>query len=154
VRRAVLTALLFALVFLPILLEVATAFAAPAPAGERVALLTSRKTLDFGARPVGSTTPAVTLVVTNPGTGEVPITGVKIAGAHSADFTLVESTCRTLTPNAVCTIVARFAPTAAGPRTARILVANAASPLEIPLAGSGSDPSASKRTRRSQRYYR
>lgn len=155
-RRAVLMALLFGLMFLPIFLEVAGA-SEPVEEKKSVSLLASRKTLDFGARPVGGQTPVVTLAIAHNGAKDVAISKVALAGDHAEDFTVVSSTCESLAPNGVCEIEARFAPKAAGPRKARLVVTSGGKveSLEIPLVGKGIDPSQLRRTRRTQaRPYR
>lgn len=154
-RRAAVTVLLVGLGLLPIFLEVVAAFELPPAESKSAALLASRKTLDFGARPVGGQTPIVTLAIANNSETDVRIAKVAIAGDHADDFTLVKSTCETLAPNAVCTVEARFTPKALGARTARIVVSGAkAASLEVPLVGKGLDPSERQRTRRSTRSYR
>ncbi|HEV3485083.1 MAG TPA: choice-of-anchor D domain-containing protein [Vicinamibacterales bacterium] len=156
IRRVAFAALLVGLGLLPIVLEVVHAFELPSGDGASVALLASRKTLDFGARPVGDRTPVVTLAIANNSGSSVPVSKVAITGDHAADFSLVSSTCETLAPNTMCTLVTRFTPKAAGARTARLVVSSAGSaPLEIPLVGNGIDPSERQRTRRTgQRTYR
>ena len=152
VRRAVLTALLFGLIFLPIFLEVAKAF--EGTPDETGALLTSRKTLDFGSRPVGGTTPHVSLAIANNSGSQVSISKVTIDGPDAGDFALVSSTCETLAADAVCTLVTRFTPKAAGARSARLVVSGGtADRLEVPLVGKGVDP-AERRSRRTARPYR
>jgi hypothetical protein len=151
-RRIALAALLAALGLLPIFLEVVAAFERH-PAESKSALLASRKTLDFGVRPVGAQTPVVMLAIANSSEVDVRISKVAIAGDHADDFTLVKSTCENLAPNATCTVTARFTPKAVGARSARIVVSGAkAAALEVPLVGKGLDPSERQRTRRSTRY--
>lgn len=153
-RRIALAALLAALGLLPIVLEVVAASELH-PAESTSALLASRKTLDFGVRPVGGQTPVVTLAIANSSDADVRISKVAIAGDHADDFTLVKSTCENLAPNAMCTVTARFTPKAVGARTARIVVSGArAASLEVPLKGNGVDPSERQRSRRSTRSYR
>jgi hypothetical protein len=156
VRRAVLMALLFGLMFLPIFLEVTRAFEPQALEDKKKAsLLASRKTLDFGKRPVGVPTPIVSLAIANSSGSDVPISKVSIDGANAEDFSLVSSTCESLAPNASCTIVTRFTPKATGARSARLVVTRGGKGegLEVPLVGNGLDPAA-RRSRRSARSYR
>ena len=154
--RVVLTVLLFGLIFLPIFLEVASAFEGAPRDDEASPLLTSRKTLDFGARLVGATTPIVSLAIANNSGSNVPINKITIDGANAADFALVSSTCETLAPNAMCTVVTRFAPQGVGARTARLLVSSGekSAGLEIPLVGQGVDPAARRQSRRTAKPYR
>ena len=152
-RRIALTAVLVGLGLLPIFLEVVAAFELHPADDKNAALLASRKTLDFGVRPVGTRTPVVSLAIANNSESDVRISKVAIAGADADDFTVVSSTCETLAPNAVCTIEARFAPRAVGARSARLVVSGGKS-LEVALAGKGIDASERKRTRQSTRSYR
>jgi hypothetical protein len=154
--RVVLMVLLFGLIFLPIFLEVASAFEGAPRDDEASPLLTSRKTLDFGARFVGATTPIVSLAIANSSGSNVPISKVAIDGANAADFALVSSTCETLAPNEVCTVVTRFTPKGVGARTARLLVSigEKSAGLEIPMVGQGVDAAERRRSQRPAKPYR
>ena len=150
-RRALLAALLLGLMFLPIFLEVTAA--AEGSSDKASALLTSRKTLDFGIRPVGGQTPGVTLAIANNGEKNLAISKVSLAGEHKDDFTVISSTCDSLAPKGMCEIVARFAPKAVGERTARLVVSAGGNgeSLEVPMIGKGIDRSTGRRSRRSYR---
>ena len=96
--------------------------------------------LQFGATPVGQSSPAQTITLTNNGGVALTLSGI----AASGDFTLVPAanTClATLAPAAACTVAVVFTPSLAGPRTGTVTFSdNAAnSPQTIALAGPGID---------------
>jgi FtsP/CotA-like multicopper oxidase with cupredoxin domain len=94
--------------------------------------------LAFGAQLVG-TVSAISSVTLRNGSAS-PVTGIApiIAGA---DFTFTTS-CGTLSPGASCAIDVRFAPTAAGPRNAILIIpfSGTGSPAAVALSGTGNAP--------------
>lgn len=106
-----------------------------APAGVS---LTPTAGLAFGAIGVGLTSPAQTMTLTNNGGVTLTISSI----AASGDFHLASTTCGAmLTPNAACTMLIVFAPTAGGARTgALMLTDNATSGTQTAaLSGVGID---------------
>ena len=101
--------------------------------------------LSFASQPVGTTSAAQTTTLTNSGTAALAITAIAVAGANAGDFTQT-TTCplnpATLDVNATCTISVRFSPSASGPRSASVTIAdNAANtPQALGLSGTGSSP--------------
>lgn len=90
--------------------------------------------LDFGSQPLGTTSAARTVTVTNTGFGPVA------PGAGTADgtgFAIVTDGCAsaTLTPQQTCAITLTFAPTTPGPASGTLTVGS----QSIALTGSGSD---------------
>src|SRR5665213_3936265 len=93
-----------------------------APAGVS---LTPSAGLVFGAVGLGLTSPTQTMTLTNNGGVTLTISGIAVSG----DFHLASTTCgAALAPNAACTLLIVFAPTAGGMRTGALtLTDNAAS---------------------------
>jgi hypothetical protein len=106
-----------------------------APAGVS---LTPSAGLAFGAIGVGLTSPAQTMTLTNNGGVTLTISNVAVSG----DFHLASTTCgATLAPNAACTMLIVFAPTAGEARAGGLtLTDNAASGTQTAaLSGVGID---------------
>jgi hypothetical protein len=79
-------------------------------------------------------------VTVTAGSEALSITRVQPTGADAADFILTEDECtgETLQPDGQCTLFVRFAPAAAGPRSASLVVhAAGEARLEIALSGEG-----------------
>ncbi len=74
----------------------------------------------FGSKVVGSTNAALTLTLTNIGSGTVHISSV--TNSNAADFTITSNTCASLSQTASCGITVTFHPTAAGARSASVTV--------------------------------
>jgi hypothetical protein len=94
--------------------------------------------LVFADEPVGQTTAAKQIIVTN--TGDFPVTFDRIV--ESGNFRITSATCTTLsfrTPPATCTISVVFTPTATGARTGSIVLTDSAtgSPQTVSLSGNG-----------------
>jgi hypothetical protein len=89
---------------------------------------------------VGTTSPPSKITVTNTATALVTFSGVAIGGPNAGDFS-VSDDCHSspLTAGATCTITVTFTPSAAGERTATLLVNDDAlgGPQSIPLVGTG-----------------
>jgi len=106
-----------------------------APAGVS---LTPSAGLVFGAVGVGLTSPTQTMTLTNNGGVTLTISGIAVSG----DFHLASTTCgAALAPNAACTLLIVFAPTAGGMRTGALtLTDNAPSGTQTAaLSGVGID---------------
>jgi len=101
----------------------------------------SSLTPPFPQQLVGTTSPASTIVVTNTAVAPVTFAGaVTVTGANSNDFA-VSDTCHSapLAAGGSCTITVTFTPSAAGDRTATIVIKDDAlgSPQTIPLHATG-----------------
>jgi hypothetical protein len=105
----------------------------------------SPSSLDFGARPIGSTSAAQTSTLTNTGNAALTISSIAVTGANAADFAQ-SNDCpiapSTLAAGGSCTISATFTPGAGGSRAASVAVTDDASgsPQNIALSGSGQAP--------------
>jgi len=98
-------------------------------------------TAPFPQQLVGTTSPTSTIVVTNTALALVTFAGaVAVTGPNSSDFA-VSDTCHSapLAAGATCTITITFTPSAAGDRTATLVIKDDAlgSPQTIPLHASG-----------------
>ncbi len=95
--------------------------------------------LAFPGQNVGSASAPGSVTLTNNGTGALTLTGISISGTNGGDFS-ESNTCGTsLAAGASCAISAIFMPTAAGSRSANLMVSDNApgSPQMVPLAGTG-----------------
>jgi hypothetical protein len=90
--------------------------------------------LAFGSVPVGSSSPTLTVILTNPNNSITTITGIAASGDFSAS-----SNCPAIAVAGTCSINVTFAPSATGARTGSLSVSNAGSnsPQIIPLTGTG-----------------
>ena len=99
----------------------------------------SPSSLTFPDTPVGSSSAAQSVTLTNTGQFDLNVTGVQLTG----DFSLVSDNCSgsTLAPNDVCTVQVDFIPTAPNPRsgTLQFQDSSASSPQLISLSGNGTD---------------
>jgi hypothetical protein len=110
----------------------------------------SPATLNFGTQVVGGVTAAQTVMLKNTGSPGYPlhITGISITGTNAKEFNLPASgtLCpiggNGLQPGAICDIVADFAPSSPGAKSAAITVTDDASdsPQMIPLSGTAIAP--------------
>jgi uncharacterized repeat protein (TIGR01451 family) len=101
--------------------------------------------LSFANQLVGSTSAAQQVTITNTaaiaGGGDLQIGNLSTAGADAGDFTFANDHCSgaSLAAQASCTVDVSFVPTAAGGRSARVVVPSnaASSPDEVGLSGVG-----------------
>src|SRR5207253_2516700 len=102
----------------------------------------------FALQAVGTTSATgKNVTVTNNGTAVLNFTGLTpftFTGANSGDFTETSTCGATLAVSASCTITVKFAPTAAGTRTASLAIADNApgSPQMVPVSGTAGVPTA------------
>ncbi len=93
--------------------------------------------LTFSAQPLGSTSAAQAVTMTNTGTAALTISSIVVTG----DFAQLDTCGSSLAAGANCAISVTFTPTAAGSRTGLITISDnaAGSPQIVSLGGSGAD---------------
>jgi FG-GAP-like repeat/Abnormal spindle-like microcephaly-assoc'd, ASPM-SPD-2-Hydin/FG-GAP repeat len=109
------------------------AFASPA-------LALSPTSLKLGHVPVGTTSAAKTVTLTNIGSLQMTIWSILVEGANASDFTGLTQNCTgALGPGQSCTASVAFQPTATGTRTATLTIQDSApgSPHHLRLQGTG-----------------
>lgn len=104
-------------------------------------------TLNFGSVNVGGSTSQPPVLLKNTGSAALSIASIGITGPNASDFAET-STCPlassgTLAAGASCTISVTFQPTAAGSRTANVLISDNANPPQQTIALSGTGATAS-----------
>ena len=106
--------------------------------GVTLAVQFSPASLTFSNQPVGTTSAAQTVQMTNTGTGVLAISGI----AASGDFAQTNDCPASLGPSAFCTITVTFTPTANGTRNGAITIGDnvSGSPQTVPLTGTGTAP--------------
>ncbi|HEY6947042.1 MAG TPA: choice-of-anchor D domain-containing protein [Candidatus Acidoferrum sp.] len=98
--------------------------------------------LTFSGQPVGTSSAAQSVILTNTGNAALTINSIAITGTNSSDFSET-STCpaspSTLAAGANCSIAVTFKPTATGTRNASLSVTDDASgsPQSVSLTGTG-----------------
>jgi hypothetical protein len=99
----------------------------------------------FGGRQVGTVGPQREITVTNNGGSDLVMGQLSVVGANAGDFLFTADTCgsQTLQAGGSCAVGLRFAPSAAGARTAELQIPSnaSASPDVVPLSGQGTVPS-------------
>src|SRR5205807_5695312 len=106
------------------------------PSGPALSL--SSTSLDFGSQPVGTTSVAKVVTLTNNGTSTLAITSI----GNGGDYAPPTNTCGgSVAAGASCTISVTFTPTATGTRNGAIIIADTApgAPHAIALTGIGTD---------------
>lgn len=97
--------------------------------------------MPFPSEPVGTTSPAQTLTVGNPGVGDLHVSAVALGGANPGDFAITVDGCSgtTVPASTSCAVTGTFTPTALGARAATITLTDDAltSPQTVSLTGSG-----------------
>lgn len=104
----------------------------------------STSSLGFGDQPLGSSSSAQTVTVTNTaanGAQSLALGQLSTSGTNAGDFTIGSDHCsnQSVAPGNSCTIGVSFAPTGTGSRTASLIVPSnaASSPDSVSLSGSG-----------------
>lgn len=101
----------------------------------------SPTSLDFGSQNVTTTSPPMTVTLTNNGDGPLTVTTITIVGTHNADFAKTENCVSSspIPPGGNCTINVTFTPTATGARNANLAINDDAwnSPQTVNLTGTG-----------------
>jgi hypothetical protein len=107
--------------------------------GSGTQLKLSTPALTFASTPVGATSAAQAVTVTNVGTGAIGITSITLTGTNPGDFNQANNCGTSIAPAASCTITMRFKPTATGTRAANLSLTDAAvgSPQIVKLTGTG-----------------
>lgn len=108
-------------------------------------ILFSPTSLSFSGQNVGGATASQPVTVTNNGSAPLAISSVAITGANPGDFSETDNCVASSplapapAPNASCTILVTFKPTATGPRAASVSVADNVnpSPQTVGLTGTG-----------------
>jgi uncharacterized protein (TIGR03437 family) len=110
-------------------------------AGTGVTAITAApNSLTFPATNVGATATAQTVTVTNGGSVAVAMKSFTFSGPNASDFQQTNTCGSSLAGGAGCTISVTFTPAAAGTRSATLSITHGdpASPLTVPLSGTGS----------------
>jgi hypothetical protein len=98
---------------------------------------------DFGIVDLNSISNPLIFYISNTSASSVQVTGMTIAGTNSADFAFYGQNCVvTISANQFCQMAMTLTPSAMGSRNAtlNIAVAGVATPISIPLTGSGGNP--------------
>jgi hypothetical protein len=108
--------------------------------GAQVQLSPSSVTFS-GAVLLGQSTSATTVTLANTGTATLTITGISLGGANPSDFTQTNTCGSSVAAGAHCGISVTFHPTAAGTRSASVLISDDASgsPQSIAVSGLGTE---------------
>jgi hypothetical protein len=113
-------------------------------ASEPEAYFSSTQKLSYCRIPVGSSSSAMTVTLTNAGTESLVFDNLVIGGDHAADFHVDGDGCSgmLIEPEAECSFEVTFSPTSQGTRNAQIVVeaGSGSDPLNIELEGVGVAP--------------
>ncbi len=103
------------------------------------AIAVAPPTHDFGPVPVGSSSTAVTVHVTNTGCADLVVGTVALTGADPDQFAIQNDTCsgQTIPPGGSRTLEVVFRPTSPGPKSAQLSVPANVPPPTVALAGTG-----------------
>lgn len=102
----------------------------------------SASTIAFPSQNSGTTSAAQTVIVTNNGPGSLAMALIAIGGANPGDFGQANNCPASLAVNISCSINVTFSPTAAGSRSALLVITDngIASPQSVSLTGAGVVP--------------
>jgi subtilase family serine protease len=108
--------------------------------GSGTVVVLSPVNLSFGSLPVGTTSKAQTVTLSNKGTSALSLSSLQIVGADAADFSKTTTCSTSLTAAKSCTVTVSFKPRAKGARAATLQFSDngGASPQTVALAGTGS----------------
>ena len=102
----------------------------------------SQQSLTFAAQPQATLSPSQPVTVTNTGGASLRVTGLTFSGAAAGDFVVTSDDCRgnTIDAGNSCVVNVSFAPQAAGPRSATLVIESndPLSPATVALSGTGS----------------
>jgi centrosomal CEP192-like protein/collagen triple helix repeat protein len=97
--------------------------------------------LDFGTTPQGTLSSALSVQVSNPSDYALHVNRIEIGGTHQDDFVVNTESCTgtAVAAGGTCEVRVRFAPSAAGARSATLVIRSDASgsPTNVPLTGTG-----------------
>ncbi len=95
--------------------------------------------LTFASQTVGTSSPSMSVTLTNAGSATVNLWQIAILGADAGDFSETTTCGATLAASANCSVNVTFKPTATGARTATLDFSDSAggSPQSAPLSGTG-----------------
>ena len=99
--------------------------------------------IPFGSQPVGQTTAATTVYISNVGSGTLTISDLSFAGSNPGDFAVSSATLPiNVAAGATITVTVTFTPTTTGARSALLLITDNASgsPHMINVSGTGIAP--------------
>jgi hypothetical protein len=107
--------------------------------GTAVVVSLSPTSLAFGNQPVGMTSTAQTVTLSNTGNAALSITSLALTGTNASDFAQSNTCGSSLAAGANCTIAAMFTPSIAGTEAASLSIADNASgsPHTVSLSGAG-----------------
>ena len=100
----------------------------------------SPSSVSFGSEPVGTTSSAQLVTLTNTAnSGTLVVNKVATGGPDSSDFVISNDTCGSLSGGAQCTVSVEFKPTATGNRSGTLdfFDDGGCSPQKVPLTGTG-----------------
>ncbi len=102
----------------------------------------SPRSVTFAGQPVGTTSTAQAVTLTNAGNVAMTIPNLIFNGTNASDFIETDNCIGSVAVGASCTINMTFAPSATGSRTATLIISNslAGAPLSVPLNGTGVSP--------------
>jgi hypothetical protein len=86
----------------------------------------SPRQIYMGEEPVGTSSPAQTVTVTNAGTAPIAIFSIGIGGVNAGDFSETHNCGSSLKAGASCTIEVTFTPTAVGSRLGHVAIRDSA----------------------------
>ncbi|MET0399531.1 MAG: choice-of-anchor D domain-containing protein [Longimicrobiaceae bacterium] len=116
---------------------------APRPRSVATAAVSPAEGVDFGEREVGGSPLVRRVTVSSRGSAPLAVGDVTVRGAAAGDFTATAPCAgEEVAPGGSCSVAVRFAPSAAGRRSAELLVRSndPAGPRLVPLAGVGTTP--------------
>ena len=104
----------------------------------------SPTSLPFGSQPVGATSTAQTVTLSNTGNAALSIASLAVKGSNGSNFAQTNTCGKSLAAGAYCTISVRFTPSASGSRTASLSITDNASgsPQRVSLSGRGTPAAA------------
>jgi hypothetical protein len=86
----------------------------------------SPREMNLGNQPVGTSSAARTVTLTNAGSTAITLYSIEVSGVNPGDFTQTNTCGSSLNPGASCTIQVTFTPTAAGSRLGHVAIRDSA----------------------------
>jgi hypothetical protein len=101
-------------------------------------LISTTTSLAFGDQIIGTQSATQSINISNSGTAAMIISAITLGGANANQFSIGGNCVTTLSPGAICSLVARFSPTATGAMSAQLSIAsNASNTPNVSVALSG-----------------